>query len=104
MIEHHELCIGAAYRLEGWDRPVLVTKIRDGKYVEYETADRMGCGSREVDVFCRKATRSYTHEASIDNAIALLRTLSPEQRMTVFRTFCRSCGGDDPACQCWNDE
>ena len=34
----------------------------------------------------------------------LLKLLTDEQRMEVFGKFCRSCGCDDPRCQCGNDE
>lgn len=43
------------------------------------------------------------HEAA-DLALTLLRTLEDDQRMAVFYNFCRSCGSENPSCQCWNDE
>lgn len=38
------------------------------------------------------------------SAIALLKTLRPNVRKEIFNQFCTDCGGDDPKCQCWNDE
>lgn len=40
------------------------------------------------------------HAAEVNALLAL----TDEQRMEVFSHFCRSCGTDDPRCQCWNDE
>lgn len=36
--------------------------------------------------------------------LQLLTNLTPEQRLEVFAHFCKSCGSDNPRCQCWNDE
>lgn len=37
-------------------------------------------------------------------AVASLRTLTPDQRLDVFYSFCVACGGDDPECNCWKDD
>lgn len=34
----------------------------------------------------------------------LLNDMTPDQRMEVFRKFCRHCGGEGSGCKCWNDE
>ena len=36
-------------------------------------------------------------------ALALM-ALSDEDRLDLFVRYCRSCGTDDPHCQCQNDE
>jgi len=46
----------------------------------------------------RPATSAH---AAVVNA---LMALTDEQRMDVFGFFCTHCGGNDPRCQCWNDE
>ena len=33
-----------------------------------------------------------------------LINMTDDQRMEVFSNYCRHCGSDNPACQCWNDE
>ncbi len=33
-----------------------------------------------------------------------LHLMSEADRESVFNYFCKSCGSDDPKCQCWNDE
>lgn len=30
--------------------------------------------------------------------------LTDDQRMEIFKDYCRSCGSDDPYCRCWDDE
>ena len=40
----------------------------------------------------------------LDLARGLLAALTDEQRIDLFRDYCRSCGSNDPRCQCWNDE
>lgn len=34
----------------------------------------------------------------------LLDALSDDERLELFGFYCKSCGGTDPRCQCWNDE
>lgn len=36
--------------------------------------------------------------------IALLRRLTPEERLIILNEFCSSCGDENPGCQCSNDE
>lgn len=35
---------------------------------------------------------------------AALDAMTDDERMDLFRLYCRYCGCDDPRCQCWNDE
>ena len=37
-------------------------------------------------------------------AVKLLRSMEEEERLETFSHFCRECCGDNPQCQCWNDE
>lgn len=37
-------------------------------------------------------------------ALTALEALDRDQRMAAFSAYCRHCGGEDPMCQCWNDE
>lgn len=30
--------------------------------------------------------------------------LTEDERLDLFRLYCRGCGSDDPKCQCENDE
>lgn len=39
-----------------------------------------------------------------ERAVALLKTMEPDDRKRVFSEFCTHCGSDDPGCVCWNDE
>lgn len=41
---------------------------------------------------------------NIEFVIDVLMRLSEEERLEVFRNFCRSCGVDDRFCRCWDDE
>jgi hypothetical protein len=34
----------------------------------------------------------------------LLAAMTDYERIVVFGAYCRYCGCEDPACQCWNDE
>ena len=43
-------------------------------------------------------------ECIAHDALCALLALTEEQRTKVLSHFCRSCGTDDPRCQCWNDE
>lgn len=36
--------------------------------------------------------------------VAALKSMTAEQRTQIFNHFCRVCCGDNPNCQCWNDE
>jgi hypothetical protein len=47
---------------------------------------------------------STEQEINIQNVVELLRELSPDDRLKVFRYFCTRCGSTDSYCQCWNDE
>lgn len=65
-----------------------------------------------LDIFEPKPGRPYPTRLKIDNTkviniskvVELLKLLDPEDRMEIFGKFCKHCGGDDPNCQCWNDE
>jgi hypothetical protein len=35
---------------------------------------------------------------------ALMRALPDDERLEIMGKFCKHCGGEDPQCQCWNDE
>lgn len=37
-------------------------------------------------------------------ALTAMMRLSDEERLSLFANFCKSCGCEDPSCQCWNDE
>lgn len=39
-----------------------------------------------------------------DEIIRLLDGVSAEERIEIFHNYCVHCGGNDPRCQCWNDE
>lgn len=41
---------------------------------------------------------------NLDKIVTTLLELSEDERLDVFSNFCKSCGIDDPRCQCWNDE
>lgn len=34
----------------------------------------------------------------------IVAAMSDSQRMELFSNYCRSCGTNNPDCQCWNDE
>ena len=34
----------------------------------------------------------------------LFKELTDEERLEVMNRYCKSCGSDNPRCQCWNDE
>lgn len=42
--------------------------------------------------------------AAIRAAVEALSEMAEEDRLEIFAHFCKHCGGDDPSCQCWNDE
>lgn len=48
--------------------------------------------------------KAVNHVRSVRIVEKFLREMRSEERMEIFRLFCRSCGADDPGCQCWNDE
>ena len=37
-------------------------------------------------------------------ALDAMKLLTDDERIDVIFKFCRSCGCDDPHCQCWNDD
>lgn len=45
-----------------------------------------------------------TPHRPVEAWVADLRALSEDDRKKVFGAFCVYCGGDDPRCQCMNDE
>lgn len=58
----------------------------------------------------RKATRNIKANpldadvSLLDQTKINLAKLTDEERMSLFGDYCRSCGCDNPRCQCWNDE
>ena len=40
----------------------------------------------------------------ICQAIKILNKFTEEERLEVMNQYCKSCGSDNPKCQCWNDE
>lgn len=40
----------------------------------------------------------------VQHIVAMMRRLTSEERKTIIKAFCTSCGDNDPSCQCWNDE
>ena len=56
----------------------------------------------------KKMMQAVTGETTVQSAIDVLKVLSEEDRLTVFRAFCIHCGCVQPEhgrpCQCWNDE
>jgi hypothetical protein len=42
--------------------------------------------------------------AALERLKAELRSLTPERRLELFAEFCLDCGGEDPRCQCGNDD
>lgn len=65
-----------------------------------------------VSACCAGNTGGVRHEGCVyvgcrcecHRALEMLRSLDWEGRLHVFGEFCKYCGGDDPSCQCWNDE
>ena len=55
---------------------------------------------------CRSQPGGEWRPATTPHAAAVnaLLALDEDQRLEAFSYFCRSCGTDDPRCQCWNDE
>ena len=54
----------------------------------------MGMGRPEIET-----------DEQVKAAVAVLDALTDLQRYRIFHEyFCRDCGGDDPGCQCWNDD
>ena len=39
-----------------------------------------------------------------DLYVAILKSMTDEERMEIFSNFCKYCGSDNPKCQCWKDE
>lgn len=52
----------------------------------------------------RRARDAEKRKKRIARARAALEALQPGEYDDVMRNFCRSCGDNDPHCQCWNDE
>lgn len=36
--------------------------------------------------------------------VFIMKYMSEDERLEVFSHFCKECGSENPACQCWNDE
>jgi len=79
-----------------------------GDYIAADYTEALAAAHRDHPGFdavtlvcasCRDAEVSPGQEA-----LTALSRLEPDQRLDVLRRFCRSCGVDDPSCQCWNDE
>jgi len=51
-----------------------------------------------------EATGRHCPLDTIYTVVEQMQALPDEARLAVMRSFCRHCGGDDPRCQCWNDE
>lgn len=34
----------------------------------------------------------------------IFKELTDEERLDVMSGYCKSCGSENPGCQCWNDE
>ena len=90
---------------------------KDGSRFLALCADRPPFGAIEqrVDLARWIATRFQSNSGSIVTgwmpptetlayARIFLAALTDEQRMELFGAYCKSCGSDDPGCQCWNDE
>ena len=33
-----------------------------------------------------------------------LKEMTDDERLELFNKYCKHCGGNNPRCQCWNDE
>lgn len=55
---------------------------------------------------CRSEPNGMWMPATSQHAAAVnaMLNLNDEQRLDVFRYFCKSCGKNDTQCKCWNDE
>lgn len=67
--------------------------------------------TRDFGVTVRRDTNKDTYTDQFSTPLAAVRALIPllsdDERVEVaglFGEYCRHCGGDDPYCQCWNDE
>lgn len=41
---------------------------------------------------------------TVETIVARMQHLTDDERIDVMSEFCRSCGGTNPRCHCWNDE
>ena len=51
-----------------------------------------------------RALAAEKRKKRIERARRALEALQPGEYDDVMTNFCRSCGDNDPHCQCWNDE
>lgn len=55
--------------------------------------------------FMKMCIKNYEkRNERVTNMIRLFSELTDEERLKVMQQFCRSCGSNNPNCQCWNDE
>ena len=43
-------------------------------------------------------------DCKVSAALESMLAISEAERMEVMGNFCKSCGVDNPSCQCWNNE
>ena len=72
-----------------WQKNKLRQEKRDRKRAEYAAA---------------RAEEQQAEDVAVTEVLVLLRGLTDEQRLAVFREYCMHCGTDNPFCKCWNDE
>ena len=46
----------------------------------------------------------YLLDQLMELVLVEMRVLGSDRRLQVFSNFCHSCGGDNPSCQCMNNE
>jgi len=57
-----------------------------------------------IEVDTNKQTTTEQYDNYMDAIKEMLSRLSDDERMEALGDYCKYCGGDDPACQCSNDD
>lgn len=53
---------------------------------------------------CLKKEGKQNMGKELVKAKITFKNLTDEERVEIMSDYCRSCGSDNPRCQCWNDE
>lgn len=53
------------------------------------------------EVYCRGIV---LESAALTPKTEAIAAMTDDQRIALWRGYCRHCGRNDPGCQCWNDE
>lgn len=70
-------------------------------YMEHKVHKETGNVPSTSELMAAFARSEQERDSRLTEALA---AMTDEQRMEIFSAFCRYCGSDNPACQCWNDE